>query len=211
MTLINNATPEDLKQIDNLDKLLETDPNNIKILMEKAFVLYSCFMDEEAVLVYKKIIEIDPNFVDAYFWMAECMRDHLADFDEAIAAMHIALKLDPSRADCHEILAWCILSLHNDTPEYFYHIRKSIELEPTWIAPRISLIESLINLGNFVEAQQELNALKAQIKASPVIHFDEDLWNMEVHYECLITRRACENNYKTIEKFQKKIDAGLRK
>ena len=209
--MLGTINAEDQKQLDALDKLLEKDPQNIKILMEKAFILYSCFRDYEAVVIYEKIIELEPNFVDAYFWLAECLWDHLVGYERAIVVTNMALKLDPSRADCHEVLAWSIQKLYDDTPEYFYHVRKTIELEPTWITPRISLAESLINLGDFVEAQQELDAIKAQIKANPVIHFDEDLWNMEVHYECLITRRACEGNDKTIKELQYEIDVGLRK
>lgn len=209
--MLGTTNIEDQKQLDDLDKLLEKDPDNIKTLMEKAFILYYCFRDHEAIAVYKKVIEIDPNFVDAYFWMAECMQDHLANFDEAIVAIHRALDIDPSRADCHEVLAWCILSLHNDTPEYFYHIRKAIELEPTWIAPRVSLVESLINIGDFIEAQNELKILKTQIRISPKIIFDENIWNMETHYECMITGRYSDMNTKAVEDFQKKIDVGLRK
>lgn len=43
------------------------------------------------------------------------------------------------------------------------------------------------------------------------MYFDEDRWDMEVHYEYLITRRTCEDNDKTVDDFQKKIDLGLRK
>lgn len=209
--MIGTTNAEDQKQLDVLDKLLEKDPHNIKILMEKAFILYSCFRGREAVAIYEKIIELESDFVDAYFWLAECLWDHLVGYERAIVVTNMALKIDPSRADCHEVLAWSIQKLYDDTPEYFYHIRKAIELEPTWITPRISLAESLINLGNFVEAQQELDAIKAQIKANPVMHFDEDLWNMEVHYECLITRRASTRNKESIDRFQKRIDAGLQK
>lgn len=200
--MLGTTNAEDQKQLDALDKLLEKDPHDIKVLMEKAFILYYCFRDHEAITIYKKIIELAPNFIDAYFWMAECMRDHLANFNEAIAAINIALTLDPNRADCHEILAWCILSLYNETPIYFYHIKKAIELEPTWISPRISLVESLINIGELSEAQQELESLKTQIKSNPEIFFDENLWNMETHYECMITGRYSDMNTKAIEDFQ---------
>lgn len=207
--MLGTTNIDDQKQLDALDELLKKKPHDIKVLMQKAFILYYCFRDHEAIAVYKKVIELDPNFVNAYFWMAECMRDHLANFDEAIAAMNIALKIDPSRADCHEVLAWCILSLYNDTPEYFYHIRKVIELEPTWITPRISLIESLINIGELIEAQKELEALKMQIKISHKTSFDENIWNMETHYECMITGRYSDMNTKVIEDFQHELDVKL--
>lgn len=211
--MLGTTNAEDQKQLDALDSLLEKNPYDIKVLMKKAFILYYCFRDDEAVVIYKKIIEIAPNFIDAYFWMAECMWDHLANFDEAIAAMHTALKLDPSRADCHEVLAWCIKSLHNDTPEYFYHIHKVIELEPTWITPRVSLIESLINLGNFIEALQELNQTFEIIKNLPVACDDDndETWDMSTHYEWLITGRTSTTKREQLKELQQKIDAGLRK
>ena len=85
--MLGTTNIDDQKQLDALDELLKKKPHDIKVLMQKAFILYYCFRDHEAIAVYKKVIELDPNFVNAYFWMAECMRDHLANFDEAIAAI----------------------------------------------------------------------------------------------------------------------------
>lgn len=197
-------TDADYQKIKIYDEILKRDPHNIDALMQKGFILYSR-LDNHALAVFQKILDIDPHNVDAYFWLAATLRECFADFDKSIATAKKGLAIDPNRADLHMAIT---LALYPDASsqeeeEYVYHLQQAKMLEPTWVAPRGSLIDFYIKKGNLTQAQHEL------YQALPYAH--EDLpnptneWTIERYHNQLTTGIYSSVWLRTLEKWQKQL------
>lgn len=123
-------------------------------LMKKGLEFYNPEDAEKAVEYFKKAIDADPTYVDAYFWLAYCFLHYVPDWEESKRVALRGLAIDPKRADLHMVLAWDAEKLddpNNPTDEYAQHLRKAIELEPTWIAPRAWLVIYLAKKKNLIK------------------------------------------------------------
>ena len=60
--------------------------------------------DDFAVEAFKKAIEVNPQWVDAYFWLAECLGFHFAEWEQAEAIILQGLQIAPDRNDLIELL-----------------------------------------------------------------------------------------------------------
>lgn len=104
MALSNLMKEADYKKIERLDSLLKNKPSDARLLVLKGRILHSKMADDVAVDVFKEAIKINPNHVRAYFWLAECLCYHLADWEEAEVIALQGLKLDPQSNDLIELL-----------------------------------------------------------------------------------------------------------
>lgn len=104
MSLSNLMKAEDYRKIAEVDELLKKDPHNAELLVEKGRIFYSKMADDFAVEAFKKAIEVNPRYVDAYFWLADCLTFHFAEWDEAEVVALQGLQIDPERKDLIELL-----------------------------------------------------------------------------------------------------------
>ena len=77
------------------DKILETDPNNVKALIEKSNTLYGLRKVEEALEVLNKTLEVYPNNVNALVNKGIILTMISRD-DEALKYINKALEIDPN-------------------------------------------------------------------------------------------------------------------
>ena len=55
------------KMFEKFDEAIAKDPDNINILSEKAYYVLNYGEYEKAQEIYDRMIEINPNYVDAYY------------------------------------------------------------------------------------------------------------------------------------------------
>ena len=67
---------------------------------------------EASVLAYRKAIQIDPKFADAYYNLGIILKD-LGKLKEAELTTRKAIKIDPTSADAHLNLGKVLTKLHN--------------------------------------------------------------------------------------------------
>lgn len=131
--------------------------------------------DEEACESYRKAIEIDPGFEEAYYNLGVLLRSN--DPVQAQALLAKALQLDPSYAEAHSELGW-VLRRHGSLPEAEYHLRRAIELRPdsAW---------THVYLANLLWERRDLSGAVAEYEwareAAPNRAFP--LWSLANLYE----------------------------
>src|SRR3990167_9926576 len=91
LTANNKLTLENQKKVDALDVILKKDPRNIRVLLKKGFYLFDVMVDGKAIETFNKVIEIDPNCVDAYVWLAELYIYHWSNVERAEKVLKDAL------------------------------------------------------------------------------------------------------------------------
>lgn len=104
MALMNNMKTEDYKKIAELDELIKKDPYNAELLVQKGRIFYSKMADDYAVEAFRKAIKVNPQYVDAYFDLAECLKFHLGEDEEAESLALQGLQIDPQRKDLLDLL-----------------------------------------------------------------------------------------------------------
>lgn len=176
---------EDQKRIDALDVAIQRDPNNLLLRMHKGFLLYQAQADGQAIKEFNEVLARDPQYVDAYVWLAELLLFHWAAAEDAIPILEKAREIAPHRADIYYLLAVAFQKQDN-VSQFIYYMKKAIDLEPTWPYPRMCLIEHFVAAGENDLARQQLQELEKHAPANFPVPDDE----MELYYEELITGRV---------------------
>src|SRR3990167_10335027 len=104
LTANHKLTLENQKKVDALDAILKNDPRNVQALLKKGFYLFDDRVDGNAIETFNKVIEIDPNCIDAYVWLAELYIYHWSEVQKADEALKKALKINPDNAAVHKLL-----------------------------------------------------------------------------------------------------------
>lgn len=182
-------TEKQKQELIKLDELLKIEPYNIDALQRKGFIITDCeeFLDAEK--VYKKILNIDPKNYMAFLWLI-INTWTLGDIYQLKDVALKALEAYPEDAAFHMFLAEAYSDLiryfsSDDTDNFFYHIQKAIELEPTWLRPRIDLIEFLTSIKKYERAKLEIEAAYKQIQDN----FPKPKNDVDEYFESFITRR----------------------
>lgn len=145
--------------IKELDFRIRENNNDIEALMLRGFLYFEPFHDGAAALnMFKRIIELDSSNVDAYYWMAETYARCFGDHQQALSYLQQALLLDPKCAKAHYYVFFLLNTLKQPRAMAGEHLNIVIQLEPTWIFPRISLSFRLLRDGFIVDAEREANA-----------------------------------------------------
>lgn len=204
--MINDMTESDYKKINELNKQLELDQNNLDLLFKKAFIYYEGYDDENTIKAFEHIINLYPNYIEAYFWLSYYLFQIAAMTDQAIKIAKEGLKIDQHNGGLYAVIAWSIGFMDGDEKEFLYNIKKSIELEPTWISTRISLIEHLIKYKKFDEARSEIVKATLQIQDN----FTVPTNNINFLFECEVTRRCDKNAKKDLHELLEECRLNLR-
>lgn len=178
----------DIEQLNMINKKLDQNPSDVRLLLEKGFLLMEPFHDTEASLtLFRQAVELAPNNVDALFWLAKSLyHDHFQE-QEPKALLEKALSIDPRRAEVHDFLAGILSSSESNLERSIFHFKKTIEFEPTWIWPRISLGCCFLKKNEFVLAEGEL--LKALDVFNKIVK-PVPTSSMEKYFENCVTGRT---------------------
>lgn len=189
--MCGHETLSDSERLATIEKKLQEMPNNITLLLEKSILLYEPFhQTEDAIRIFEYIIQLDPGNVDAYFWWAECIADHNANYPQAVPLLKKALQIDNQRGDCHFLLASVLSELEGDKNEIEFHVKKAIELEPSWISPRIFLAGYLLKNKAYAQAKYEVEVTLQYILPEIPLVTDPII----DHYETKVTGRYHPDN-----------------
>lgn len=194
---------------DFYDKRLEQNPNDVEALIERAFLSID-FVDEidYAIGLLEHALKLEPTNVDALFWLAKIFVHCLCNREDARKTLTKALDIEYSRADCHILLAGTLKYLGDDILISIYHLKKAIELEPTWILPRTKLSRYYLQLGKVNKAEKEANLA---LTVFETLDFQNAQTPIQEYYEECIrgripkTKQKLEKLFKDIEKTKLKI------
>lgn len=200
-----NFTKQDIENIQKLDNLLQKSPSDIDLLSKKAFIYFQAYDDRNTIKTYKEIISLDPKNIDAYFWLSYYLFRVACDPESSMIIAKQGLKVDPNSAKLSAVLAWAIDFNGGSDSDYLYYLKKSIELDPTWISTRISLIEYLIKIKKLDKAKQEifitLKCLNNNLEKNNNLKPKSDL---QEEYES-ITRKTDSSAEKILQNFLHEI------
>lgn len=186
--MTGHETDNDVMLLRELDKQLGKNPNNVRLLLEKGFLLMEPFHDTDASLaLFRRAVELEPNNVDALFWLAKSLyHDHFQE-QEPRALLERALNVDPCRADVHDFLASVLNDLGVEPEVSIAHLKQAISLEPSWILPRIRLSYYFVESNDLSAAErmakEVFKIFQVQKKCTPKTP-------IEKYYEYCITGRA---------------------
>ena|SRR3990167_929859 len=195
MFKINNMRQIDYEKIDDLENKLRRDPDNLDLLSQKAFIYFLGYDDKNVIKIYDKIIQLYPDSIDAYMWLSYYFYQAMSDSFESIDIAKKGLTIDPKNAALHLIIAWALDSLDEDNDEFKYNLQKAIEIEPTWITPRITFIDYLIRQKKYQEAKDEINIAIKYFDPNFAVPKDP----IKYQYEFYITGRADHSNKEMLE------------
>ena len=132
----------------------------------------------EAIKLFNKAIEIDPQYALAYAGLADCY--NLLDiwaglptnetFPRAKAAAERALAIDDQLAEAHTSLAYAIHTYEWNWPEAEKQYRRAIELNPNYATAHQWYAEFLTANGRFAEAEREGQKALQLDPMSPIIN-----------------------------------------
>ncbi len=132
----------------------------------------------EAIELFNRAIEIDPQYALAYAGIADCynLLDIWANlptsetFPRAKAAAQKALAIDDQLAEAHTSLAYAIHTYEWDWPAAEREYKRALELNPNYATARQWYAEFLTATGRFDEAEEQgLKALDLD-PMSPIIN-----------------------------------------
>ncbi len=118
---------------------------------------------EEAIKIYKEILEIDPQCVQALSQMGSAYLE-LGKYEQAITIIKQALAIEPDLAMAHNNLGVVYRYQGLDDNAAIEAFQKAIEIEPTYLAPYYNLADIYYKTGKVEEA---IDLLQTAIKIGP--------------------------------------------
>ena len=151
---IRADSKRDVARLRVLAERLKTNPNDVEALIEWGFLrTVDAFDINEALEAFNKALSIDKNNAEIYFWLATTYYLSFCDLDRARAALEKSIEIEPLRADCHDFLSEILNQFGKYPEQSLYHVKKAVELEPTWIYPRMRLISMFLKNGKLELAE----------------------------------------------------------
>ena len=142
-----------LKKIEDYNKKIEEDPNNISYFFTRGNTFYNLKEYNKAIENYNKVIELDPKHSFAYNNRGNAYFS-LGKFEDAIQDYNKAIELDPNYADAYNNRgnAYYKLKEYDKAVENY---DKAIELDPNYVSAYNNRGVAFKNLGKFEEALKD--------------------------------------------------------
>ncbi|MCK4499853.1 tetratricopeptide repeat protein, partial [Candidatus Babeliales bacterium] len=150
------GTKDEVTRLEELEKKIALDPNDVESRIEKGFLCLDVFELEtqEGLKTVMEALEVEPDNVDILFWGGALAYLGVGDCSTAEGLLERALKIAPDRADCLWWLADMTPSTSSNFEKIFSLYNQAVKLEPDWPIPRLRLIRMLIEAGRFDEAEE---------------------------------------------------------
>ncbi|HET9843697.1 MAG TPA: tetratricopeptide repeat protein [Gammaproteobacteria bacterium] len=126
---IFSRSKENQKALDLLNALLQQEPEDLDYLYSRALIYEKLSQIKNTEADFKKILEIDPNHVDALNALGFILADHTERFSEAKEYIEKALKLAPDNPSVLDSLGWVHYKMGN-TKLAIETLRKALSLFP---------------------------------------------------------------------------------
>ena len=118
------------KAIDIFNKIIDLDPNNIQVRIDKGLALEGADNYKEAVDTYEQVNKIQPDKAIAYSFKGNALRE-LNDFENSLKAHDKALELEPNDSTYLCFKGNTLLAMGNYT-EALNLYNRVIELDPAF-------------------------------------------------------------------------------
>lgn len=128
---------------------------------------------QRAVVMYEKVMQIDPKFADAYNEAAYCYAS-MGNFDKAFADIKRYTELVPNEPNPQDTFAE-ISRMAGRFEDALTHYRMSLRLDPTFHESQLGLGDTYALMGDQARAREEY--AKAIASASPV---QKVTWSLQV-------------------------------
>ncbi len=179
---------KDVERLKVLADRLIQDPKDVEALIEWGFLrTVDAFDAEEALEALNKALSLSKNNAEIYFWLAKTYYHNFFNLERTRTALKKGLEADSTRADCHDLLSEVLESFEKKSEQSLYHAKKAVELEPSWVFPRMRLISKLTKDNKFDEA--EVHAMKAK-ELFENIKLPKPKTRMEEYYEYCVRGRV---------------------
>lgn len=96
MTITSNQTMQYQAELDSLNNILKTNPNNGQVLLEKSQVLIKLKLYEEAVTTLRQLVSVEPTNSQPWLLLSNALKALQRD-EEATAAHNQYLKMSPQK------------------------------------------------------------------------------------------------------------------
>ncbi len=170
-----------------LKEKLVSNPSDASTIMRLGIMAWEPFHErEEAIRYLEHAIALDPNIVDARFWLAKCYYHDYCNYDQAEKLIFEALRLDPTRADCLYLLAGVILDTTEKLDDAIACLEKAIEYAPDWPTLHSFLASLYIRANRLDCAERQASKIRDLAQTPPVRPGN----SIDEYYELVVTGRA---------------------
>lgn len=147
-----------------LEESIQSFPSSSRLWFALGFANFKLDKNEEAERAFRKAIDLDPKFAPAFAYLG-LLRAKTGAYAEAISLYERALGADPKLAVVHHLIADTMLKQMNaDNKVIETHLRRSAEMDPTFMPARLSLAKLFMRSQRWTEAVAELEQV---IKLDP--------------------------------------------
>ncbi|MEG3843179.1 hypothetical protein [Microcoleus sp. herbarium14] len=102
MTITSNQTMQYQAELDSLNNILKTNPNNGQVLLEKSQVLIKLKLYEEAVTTLRQLVSVEPTNPQPWLLLSNALKALQRD-EEARSAHNRYLKISPQKPSTPDI------------------------------------------------------------------------------------------------------------
>lgn len=149
-----------------LEEALQSFPASPRLWFALGFAYFKLDKDEESARALKKVIDLDPKFAPAFAYLG-LIRAKVGAYVEAVSLYESALRADPKLAVVHHLIAEALLKEANaDEARIETHLRRAVELDPTFTPARLSLAKLFMRSQRWTQAATELEQV---IKLDPTV------------------------------------------
>ncbi len=147
-----------------LEESIQLFPSSSRLWFALGFANFKLDKNEEAERALRKAIDLDPKFAPAFAYLG-LLRAKTGAYPEAISLYQRALVVDPKLAVVHHLIADTMLKQTNaDSKVIETHLRRSAEMDPTFMPARLSLGKLFMRSQRWAEAVSEFEQV---IKLDP--------------------------------------------
>lgn len=139
-----------------LQESLQLFPDSSRLWFALGFAYFKLDRDEEAERALRKVIALDPKLAPAFAYLG-LIRAKIGAYNEAISLYENALLVDEKLAVVHHLTADAMVKQMNaDEGTIERHLRRAVELDPTFTSARLSLAKLFIRSRLWTQAISEL-------------------------------------------------------
>ena len=137
----------------HIEKAINKAPDQAVFHSNYGSLLHSMGEHQLAVNAIKKSLKIDKKLFQSYYSLGIIYTD-MFNFEKAVTNYTAAIEIDNNSSEAHNNLANLFNSMDNHEAEYYY--KKTIELVPNEIYPRLNIANYFIKNGKFNESVKYL-------------------------------------------------------
>jgi len=148
-----NADGDGTKQKAELDKLLELFPNDKRVHNTAGNYFYYTVQNyDKAIVHYKKVVELDPNYASTYNSMGYMYKD-MENYADAEKAFQKYIELIPDEANPYDSYAEFLL-LQGRYDESIEQYNKSFETDPEFVSALSGIGDNYIFMAEYEKARE---------------------------------------------------------